>query len=115
MSNSGSGTGDDSGDSHDDSGSSSSSSSSGESHGGDDRDDESSSCEEVDVEDSISALSSSTITVAGTTFVVTGDTRIRDEEGEDISLGDLAIGTTVRVQSDCEGDVLTAKDIRIED
>ncbi|MCB0320931.1 MAG: hypothetical protein KDD60_08390 [Bdellovibrionales bacterium] len=108
-SNSGSGNGDDdSGDDSDDSDDDSGDDSDGGDSGGD-------MCDERDAQGSIVAVNSSSISVSGVTFTITSQTRIRDEDGNSISASDLEVGQKVKVQGDCQGSTLVAKDIRIDD
>ncbi len=73
------------------------------------------SCHEEDSEGVITQLTSQSVTVKNITYQITSETEIEDEEGDDITLSDLAVGDFVDVRGECQNGTLIAERIRIED
>ncbi len=72
--------------------------------------------DDIDVEGPITALTDSSLTVAGLTFVVTPDTEIENDDGDPIPFSALTLGLFVEVEGYEAGDgTLYATEIEVED
>ena len=72
--------------------------------------------EDVEVRGTIDALTDSSLTVAGRTFALTGDTVVLDDDDRPLDLGDLALGLLVEVKGVVAADGrLVATRVELED
>jgi len=67
-----------------------------------------------DVRGSISAISGTSITVAGVTFVISQDTEIRGSNGKPASIADFKLGDPVRVKGEGPADAIVAEKIEYD-
>ncbi len=71
--------------------------------------------DDVEAAGPIESLGTSSLTVAGQTFAVTAQTRIRGEHGAALTFSDLAVGMLAEVEGHEAAGALVADDIKIED
>ena len=73
------------------------------------------SCTKKDAEGIIAAISQTSITVSGITFVITSQTESRDEQESSALQSQFSVGDEVKVKGECNNSQLTAKRIEKED
>lgn len=71
--------------------------------------------DDIEVAGLIEALTDDTITVGGTTFVVTDETEIEDADGDEIPFSDLQLGWFVEVEGELDGGLLVADEIEVQE